>query len=137
MSRELAAKAMVIVTALSGVAVGGPLSLGCNKKQEAPPPPNTYQVGSMVINLPPSVSVPLPQGRPDEPTVNQTKCNYVVDKKIDFMSKANPAYKDSLKQAKPSIMQECLTKWTQQQYDCMVAAKDLQTMLYCKRFQRP
>lgn len=121
--------------AVALVALAGAYA-GCKKKEVAPPQ-NTYQVGSLVINLPPSVSIPLPQARPDEPTVNQAKCNFVVDKKIDAVVKANPQYKDSAKNLKPSLMNECMTKWTQQQYDCMVAAKDLQTMLYCKRFQRP
>ena len=114
------------------------LGMACAEKKKPPPPAaNPYQVGSIVINLPPSVSVPLPQGRPDEPGVNHVKCNYVVDKKIDFMIKAHPEYKSSAVQAKPSIMQECQTKWTQPQYDCMVAAKALESMIMCHRFQRP
>lgn len=128
-SRRLAPSLVLLVAIVVPVA--------CKKKEEPPPPQNTYQVGSVVINLPPSISVPYPQGRPDEPTVNATKCTYVVDKKLDFLVKANPTYKDKVPQVKPALMQECQSKWTQQQYDCMVAAKDLQAMLYCKRFQRP
>lgn len=131
----MTARASRAFVAVALVALAGAYA-GC-KKKEAPPPQNTYQVGSLVINLPPSVSIPLPQARPDEPTVNQTKCNFVVDKKIEAVAKANPQYRDSAKAAKPTLMNECMTKWTQQQYDCMVAAKDLQTMIYCKRFQRP
>ncbi len=131
MTRRASAFGAVMLAASAGAWVG------CKQKAPPPPPQNTYQVGSLVVNLPPSVSVPLPQGRPDEPTVNQTKCNYVVDKKIAAVAKANPQYAESVKGAKPTMMNECMTKWTQPQYDCMVAAKDLQAMVYCTRFQRP
>ncbi len=128
-------RSIVAPALLVGFAVAIPIA--CKQKEPPPPPQNTYQVGSVVINLPPSVSVPYPQGRPDEPTVNAVKCTYVVDKKISLIVKANPTYKDQMAQMKPALMQECQTKWTQQQYDCMVASKDLQSMLYCTRFQRP
>jgi hypothetical protein len=129
MSRARLAPVAVLALSLA-------VPLACEKKKP-PPAQNTVQVGSVQIQLPPSVSIPLPQGRPDEPTVNAVKCNFVVDRQIDFMTKANPQYREQLKQAKPAIMQECQTKWTQPQYDCMVAAKSLEEILRCKRHQRP
>jgi hypothetical protein len=109
----------------------------CKEKKPPPPAMNPYQVGSIVVNLPPSVQIPMPQGRPDEPGVNNVKCTYAVDRKTALLVKDHPEYKDQLTQAKPSLMQECLQKWTQQEYDCLVAAKNAQDAVMCNRFRKP
>lgn len=118
------------------LAMAALVPLACEQKKQPPPQP-TYTMGSVNIALPPGVSVPYPQGKEDAPTVNATKCNFVVDRQIKFMTEANPQARAAITAAKPQIMQECETKWTQQQYDCMVAAKSLQDCLNCKAYQRP
>ena len=132
MKRDSLARTVVLLAAACAFA-----AVACEQKKAPTPATNQYQVGSVVVNLPPDVKVPLPQGRPDEASVNQTKCNYAVDKQIDFMTKAHPEYKAGLLAAKPSIMAECLSKWTQPEYDCIVASKSLQQLLDCKKFQKP
>ena len=126
------ARARVVVLTAAALAVG---AAACEKKKT--PPSNQYQVGSVMINLPPSVQVPLPQGRPDAATVNATKCNFVVDRQITFMTRAKPELKPAVMQIKPGLMQECQTKWTQEQYDCIVKAQSMEEIVYCKRFERP
>jgi hypothetical protein len=108
----------------------------CEKKKQTPPS-NNYQMGSVIINLPPSVQIPAPQGRPDAPTVGLQKCNFVVDRQITFMTQSKPHLRGAATEIKPGLMQECMTKWTQEQYDCMVAAKSFEEIVLCKRFQRP
>lgn len=117
------------------IALAIPLLVACQKKK--PPPPPSYQVGSVIFNLPPGVSVPFPQGRADEPGVNAMKCNFVVDRQIKFMTDKNPEARVAIQGQKPLIMQECQTKWTQPQYDCTMAAKNLEELLRCKRHQKP
>ena len=129
MSRAAHARALVLTTALLAV-------VACEKKK-ATPASNPYQVGSIMINLPPSVQVPVPQGRPDAATVNAQKCNFVVDRQITFMTKSKPELKPAVMQIKPGLMQECQTKWTQEQYDCIVKAQSMEEIVYCKRFERP
>jgi hypothetical protein len=119
------------------LALAIPLLVACEKKKAPAPAQPTYQVGSVIFNLPPGVSVPYPQGRPDEANVNATKCNFVVDRQIKFMTEKNPEARVAIQNQKPMIMQECETKWTQPQYDCTVAAKSLEELLRCKRFQKP
>ena len=109
----------------------------CETKKKAAPQPAPYQVGSVFIALPPSVQVPYPQGRPDAPTVNASKCTFVVDRQITYMTKSQPELKPSVALLKPGLMQECQTKWTQEQYDCIVKAQSLEEIVLCKRFQRP
>ena len=127
--RSARARALVLGSALLTI-------VACEQKKKAPPT-NQYQMGSVMINLPPSVQVPLPQGRPDAPTVNAVKCNFVVDRQITFMTKSKPELKPSVVLLKPGLMQECETKWTQEQYDCIVKAQSFEEIVYCKRFQRP
>lgn len=112
------------------------LLVACEKKKPQPAT-SQYQMGSVIINLPPSVQIPAPQGRPDAPTVNAQKCNYVVDKQISFMTKSKPNLKGAAVEMKPALMQECLTKWTQEQYDCIDRSKSFEEIVLCKRFQRP
>lgn len=131
MSFERRARGAVIVTAVTGLLAGG----ACEKKST--PPSNQYQMGSVIINLPPSVQIPLPQGRADAPTVNAQKCNFVVDRQINFMTRSKPNLKGAALEMKPALMQECMTKWTQEQYDCMVKAQSFEEIVTCKRFQRP
>lgn len=131
MKRQSAARALTLFVTLGVV-----LIVACEKKKP-PPPNNQYQVGSVVVNLPPSVQIPAPQGRPDAPTVSAQKCNFVVDRQIQFMTKAKPELRPAAGTMKPPIMQECQTKWTQEQYDCMVKAQSLEEIINCKRFQRP
>lgn len=119
------------------LALAIPLLVACQKKKPPPPAQPTYQVGSVVFNLPPGVSIPFPQGKPEEPTVNAMKCNFVVDRQIKFMTEKNPEARAAINAQKPLIMQECQTKWTQPQYDCTVAAKNLEELLRCKRHQKP
>lgn len=127
LSRDACSAMLVMATMVVAAA--------CEKKKE--PASNNYQMGSVIINLPPSVQIPLPQGKPDAPTVNQQKCNFVVDRQIDFMTKSKPHLRGVGTEIKPTLMQECMTKWTQEQYDCMVASKSFEEIVYCKRFQRP
>jgi hypothetical protein len=133
MTRQARARVGVIVVAGLVLVAGG----ACEQKKAPPPAGNPYQVGSVIINLPPSVHIPEPQGAPDAPTVNAMKCNFVVDRQINFMTKAKPELKPAVVTLKPGIMQECQTKWTQEQYDCMVKAQSLEQMVQCKHFQRP
>lgn len=128
LSRE--ARSAALVLAVMAVAVA------CEKKKQTPPS-NNYQMGSVIINLPPSVQIPAPQGNPNAPTVNLQKCNFVVDRQITFMTQSKPHLRGAAVEIKPGLMQECMTKWTQEQYDCMVAAKSFEEIVYCKRFQRP
>ena len=114
-----------------------PLLVACQKKKPPPPAQPTYQVGSVVFNLPPGVSIPFPQGKPEEPAVNAMKCNFVVDRQINFMTRSKPELKPAVVQIKPGMMQECQTKWTQEQYDCIVKAQSMEEIVYCKRFERP
>ena len=126
-------RARLVVFALASL---GALA-ACKEKKAPPPAANPYQVGSIIVNLPASVKIPMPQGRPDEPGVNQVKCTYAVDRKVSLMVHEHPEYKDQLTQAKPSVMQECLQKWTQQEYDCIVAAKVAADAVMCNRFRKP
>lgn len=128
MNPRLARAAVIAAAIVAAVA--------CDKKKSTPPS-NQYQVGSIMINLPPSVQVPVPQGRPDAATVNAQKCNFVVDRQINFMTKSKPELKPAVTQIKPGLMQECQTKWTQEQYDCIVKAQSMEEIVYCKRFERP
>ena len=125
------ARAALLVLGASVLAIGA-----CEKKKQTPPS-NQYQMGSVVINLPPSVQIPAPQGRPDAPTVNQQKCNFVVDRQITLMTQSKPHLKGAASELKPGLMQECMSKWTHEQFDCMVASKSFEEIVYCKRFQRP
>lgn len=109
----------------------------CEKKKQQAPPSNNYQMGSVIINLPPSVQIPAPQGRPDAPNVGLQKCNFVVDRQITLMTQSKPHLRGAASEIKPGLMQECMTKWTQEQFDCMVAAKSFEEIVLCKRFQRP
>ncbi|MCU0655347.1 MAG: hypothetical protein MUF64_08685 [Polyangiaceae bacterium] len=124
-------RAALLVLASAALAAGA-----CEKKKQAPPS-NQYQAGSIIINLPPSVQIPAPQGRQDAPTVGLQKCNFVVDRQITFMTQAKPHLRGAAVEIKPNLMQECMSKWTQEQYDCMVASRSFEEMVYCKRFQRP
>jgi hypothetical protein len=130
MKRSKAAMVLVVTSSLF-------IAMACEKKKAAPAAGNPYQMGSVVVNLPPSVHVPEPQGKPDAPTVSAQKCNFVVDRQLTFMTKAKPELRPSVALLKPGIMQECQTKWTQQQYDCMFKAQSLEEMVACKQFQRP
>ena len=123
------------LTVLSLAALGA--LAACKEKKAPPPAANPYQVGSIVVNLPASVKIPLPQGRPDEPGVNHVKCNYAVDRKIALMVKDHPEYRDQVTQAKPSILLECQQKWTQQEYDCILVAKSAEEAVMCNRFRKP
>lgn len=131
MKREHSARQTVVGAALVMAVVGA----ACEKKKE--PASSQYQMGSVIINLPPSVQIPAPQGRPDAPTVNAQKCNFVVDRQINFMTKSKPNLKGAALEMKPSLMAECQSKWTQEQYDCIVKAQSFEEIVYCKRFQRP
>lgn len=129
-SRERSAR-LAVLAAASVVAL-----VACEKKKTQPAS-NPYQVGSVIINLPPSVQVPLPQGKPDAPSVNLMKCRYVVDKQIKAMTKSDPSMRPAAEKLKPGLEQECLAKWTQDQYDCMDRSKSFEEMVQCKRFQKP
>ena len=131
MTRKSGARLVVLALASVGALAA------CKEKKAPPPAANPYQVGSIIVNLPASVKIPMPQGRPDEPGVNQVKCTYAVDRKVSLMVHEHPEYKDQLTQAKPSVMQECLQKWTQQEYDCIVAAKVAADAVMCNRFRKP
>ena len=131
MTRKSRARAVVFALASVGALVA------CKQKPAPAPAANPYQVGSIIVNLPASVKIPMPQGRPDEPGVNNVKCTYAVDRKVSLMVHEHPEYKDQLTQAKPSVMQECLQKWTQQEYDCIVAAKVAADAVMCNRFRKP
>jgi hypothetical protein len=128
-SRRAMKTALALATVVLGIGA-------CAKKKQAPPS-NNYQMGSVIINLPPSVQIPAPQGRPDAPNVGLQKCNFVVDRQITFMTQSKPHLRGAATEIKPGLMQECMTKWTQEQYDCMVAAKSFEEIVLCKRFQRP
>jgi len=132
MPRERSAR-LAVAAAAATIAVVG---VACEKKKPQPAT-SQYQMGSVVINLPPSVQIPAPQGRPDAPTVSAQKCNFVVDRQINFMTKSKPNLKGAAVEMKPALMQECQAKWTQEQYDCIVKSQSFEEIVYCKRFQRP
>ena len=89
-------------------------------------------LGSLKLPQPPP-----PQGNPNAPHVGPAECNYSIDKQINLYSQRDPRIKAQLTSARAMALQQCLEKWTHDEYDCVVKAKTLEDLVLCKRFERP
>lgn len=121
------------------VAVGLLSIAGCSKKESGGAPQGASSIGGLPAGMLtiPIPQPPPPQGNPNAPHVGPAECNYSIDKQINLYTQRDPRIKAQLTSARSMALQQCLAKWTHDEYDCVVAAKTLEDLVLCKRFERP